>query len=213
MDNPKSSTKKILGIGILAAVTASLCCITPVLALIAGIGGIASAFSWLEPVRPFLIGITAFVIGLAWYQKLKPGTKQEIACECDEDKTSFWKTNTSLSIVTIIAALLIAFPYFAKIFYPDNQQTQVIAGNKDNIETVELKIKGMYCEGCGTHVNYEISKVKGVIECTTSYEKGISIVKYDKSQTNIESIIAAVNATGYKVVSYKVISYETQKPD
>ncbi|MDZ7646572.1 MAG: hypothetical protein U5K54_05000 [Cytophagales bacterium] len=46
-------------------------CITPVLALISGVGGIAATFSWLEPVRPYLIGITTLVLGFAWYQELE----------------------------------------------------------------------------------------------------------------------------------------------
>ena len=65
------SENKLIGAGLLTAITASLCCITPVLALIAGTSGIASTFSWIEPFRPYLIGLTILVLGFAWYQKLK----------------------------------------------------------------------------------------------------------------------------------------------
>jgi mercuric ion transport protein len=58
--------------GLLTAVAASLCCITPVLALLGGASGLASSFSWMEPFRPFLIGLTVLVFAFAWYQKLKP---------------------------------------------------------------------------------------------------------------------------------------------
>lgn len=60
-----------MGAGLISAIAASLCCITPVLALVAGSSGIAAGFSWLEPARPYLIGITILVLGFAWYQKLK----------------------------------------------------------------------------------------------------------------------------------------------
>ena len=63
--------KKLIGAGLLTAIAASLCCITPVLALVAGTSGLASTFSWLEPYRPYLIGLTILVLGFAWYQKLK----------------------------------------------------------------------------------------------------------------------------------------------
>lgn len=49
---------RLVGAGVLSAVAASLCCITPVLALISGASGVASTFSWMEPARPYLIGIT-----------------------------------------------------------------------------------------------------------------------------------------------------------
>ena len=69
---------RLVGAGVLSAVAASLCCITPVLALISGASGVASTFSWMEPARPYLIGITVLVLGFAWYQKLKPRTAKEI---------------------------------------------------------------------------------------------------------------------------------------
>ncbi|MEK7254190.1 MAG: heavy metal transporter, partial [Bacteroidota bacterium] len=49
----ENASEKWAGAGALAAVAASLCCITPVLALLAGTSGLASTFSWLEPARPW----------------------------------------------------------------------------------------------------------------------------------------------------------------
>ena len=63
--------KKLIGAGLLTAIAASLCCITPVLALVAGTSGLASTFSWLEPFRPYFVGLTILVLGFAWYQKTK----------------------------------------------------------------------------------------------------------------------------------------------
>ena len=87
------SENKLIGTGLLTAITASLCCITPVLALIAGTTGIASAFSWVEPFRASLIGLTVLVLGFAWYQKLKPRKEIDCACETDE-KPKFMQSKT-----------------------------------------------------------------------------------------------------------------------
>jgi mercuric ion transport protein len=56
--------------GIVLALTASLCCLTPVLALLSGVSGIAATFSFLEPARPCLVSTTVLALGFAWYQKL-----------------------------------------------------------------------------------------------------------------------------------------------
>jgi mercuric ion transport protein len=72
---------KLIEAGLFTAIAASLCCITPVLALIAGTSGLASTFSWLEPFRPYFIGSTILVLGFAWNQKLKP--KKQIDCNCN----------------------------------------------------------------------------------------------------------------------------------
>jgi mercuric ion transport protein len=86
------SDNKVVTVGILTAISASLCCITPVLALIAGTSGIASTFSWIEPFRPYFIGLTVLVLGFAWYQKLKP--KKQVDCECETDeKPSLFNQN------------------------------------------------------------------------------------------------------------------------
>jgi len=186
--------------GLLTAVAASLCCITPVLALLGGASGLASSFSWIEPFRPYLIGLTILVFAFAWYQKLKP--QKQVDCDCEADnKKSFWQSKSILGIVTVVAALLIAFPYYAKTFYPKPQEIKVVVVDKTNIQQAVFKIKGMTCESCTQHVNSEISKVTGIITFQTSYENANSIVKFDNSKTSVDSIAAAINSTGYKVVS------------
>ncbi len=186
--------------GIFAAIAASLCCIIPVLAFLGGASGLASSFSWIEPYRPYLISATVLIFAFAWYQKLKP--QKQVDCDCETDnKKSFWQTKTFLGIITIIAALLIAFPYYAKVFYPKPQQTKVIVVDKSNIQTVQFNISGMDCEGCTAHINSELSKVNGVIEANTSYNNANAIVKFDNSKISVDSIANAVNAIGYKVTS------------
>lgn len=191
--------------GLLTAVAASLCCITPVLAFLGGASGLASSFSWIEPYRPYLIGLTIAVFAFAWYQKLKP--QKQVDCDCEADnKKSFWQSKLFLALVTVIAALLIAFPYYAKVFYPKPQETKVIIVDKSNIATVQLNISGMDCEGCTTHINGELSKVNGVIEATTSYKNANAIVKFDNSKTSVDSLSSIVNSIGYKVISSSIIN-------
>lgn len=186
--------------GIFAAIASSLCCITPVLAFLGGASGLASSFSWIEPYRPYLISATVLIFGFAWYQKLKP--QQQVDCNCETDNIkSFWSTKKFLGIITIIAALLIAFPYYAKVFYPKPQQTKVIVVDKSNIQAAQFNISGMDCEGCTAPINNEILKLNGIIEANTSYKNANAIVKFDNSKVSVDSIANAVNAIGYKVTS------------
>ncbi len=200
----KTESEKGWVLGVVAAIAASLCCITPVLALLGGISGVASSFSWIEPYRPYLIGGTVLVFGFAWYQKLKPRKKEEIDCECETDeKPSFWQSKTFLSIITVFAAVMISFPYYAHIFYPKSPTAIVVIVEKGNIQQVELKISGMTCQSCSDHVNHALDGVPGVLEHNTSYEQGTSLVKYDASKSTKEKLVEAVNATGYTVTETK----------
>ena len=196
------SLARLMGAGVFTAIAASLCCITPVLALIAGSGSIASSFSWIAPARPYMIGLTIAVLGFAWYQKLKPQSTDDCGCAIDE-KPKFLHSKTFLLIVTIFAALMIAFPSYAKVFFPKNEKATIVV-EKSNIQTVELSIKGMSCEACEEEVNHEVNKLPGIIQSTVSYENRNAIIKFDVSKTTIKDITDAVNATGYKVINQSI---------
>lgn len=188
---------KLVITSLLTAITASLCCITPVLALIAGTSGVASTFSWIEPFRPYLIGLTILVLVFAWYQKLKP--EKEIDCECETDeKPKFIQSKTFLGIITVFAIIMLAFPYYSSIFYP-NIEKQVIVVDKSNIKITEYKIDGMTCASCEEHVNHEVNKLNGIINSNTSYKKGNAIIEFDKTKTNKREIEKAIISTGYKI--------------
>ena len=203
LNNLKTRTmkNKLIGAGLLTAITASLCCITPVLALIAGTSGIASTFSWIEPFRPYLIVLTILVLGFAWYKKLKP--QKEIDCGCDtEEKSKFLKSKTFLAIVTVFAIVMLAFPYYSEIFYP-NTEKQIVVVDKSDIKTIEFQISGMTCASCEEHVNHEVNKLNGIVNSKVSYENRNAIIEFDKTKTNETEIEKAINATGYKVTNKK----------
>ena len=167
--------KKIIGAGLLTAIAASLCCITPILALIAGASGLASTFSWLEPFRPYFIGLTVLVIGFAWYQKLRP--KKQMECNCEtEKKPKFIQSKMFLGILTAFAIIMLAFPYYAHIFYPKTEK-QVIAVDNANVQTVEFSISGMTCASCEEHVNHKVNKLTGIVSSKASYKNGNAIIE------------------------------------
>jgi mercuric ion transport protein len=202
------SKNKLIGAGLLTAITASLCCITPILALIAGTSGIASTFSWIEPFRPYLIGLTILVLGFAWYHKLKP--KNEIDCECETDNLTatkpgnpkFIQSKIFLGIVTVFAVIMLAFPYYSGVFYP-NTEKQIIVVDKLNIQSTEFKISGMTCASCEEHVNHEVNKLNGIVTSKVSYENGNAIIEFDSTKTNETDITKVINSTGYKVTNKK----------
>jgi len=191
------SNNKLIGASLLSAFAASLCCITPVLAFIAGTSGLATTFSWVEPLRPYLIGLTVVVLAFAWYQNLKPQIQPD--CECDPtEKKPFLQSRLFLGIVTCFTICMLAFPYYSHIFYPNSVNNTIIIDNQ-HVAKVEFAIDGMTCSGCEDHVNLEVRKVDGVFNSTTSYEDGNTIIEYDNSKTDIVEIENAIKTTGYTV--------------
>lgn len=200
------SSGTFTGAGVLTAIAASLCCITPVIALLAGSSSIAANFSWIEPARPYLIGLSVAVLALAWYLKLKPAKANDIDCNCETTKkASFLQSKTFLAIVTVFAILMMTFPLYAKVFYP-KPKVQAALAVIDNKQQVKFTIQGMTCEACEEHVNNELSKVNGVLAYKTSYATRSSLVTFDKLKVNEKTIEAAINKTGYKVKRYDFMS-------
>jgi copper chaperone CopZ len=200
-NNPK--TNSLLGLGLLTAITASLCCITPVLALLAGTSGFAATFSWMEPFRPYLIGITILVLGFAWYQQLKP--KKEINCDCETNKKpKFIHSKKFLGLITVFSIIMLAFPYYTDIFYPDNK-AKIEWNNIKDINNLTLQVKGMTCESCNLHVEHTLAQLPGYLNAKADYKTGSVHVEFDASKSSEKEVKDAINSTGYKIVETKSI--------
>ena len=194
------SSGTFTGAGVLTAIAASLCCITPVIALLAGSSSIAANFSWIEPARSYLIGLSIAVLAFAWYLKLKPTKTNDIDCNCETaKKPSFLQSRTFLAIITVFAALMMTFPLYAKMFYPKPKAETTAFAVVDNKQQIKFTIQGMTCEACEEHVNNELSKVNGVLAYNTSYVTRSSLVTFNKSKVDVKAIEAAIKKTGYKV--------------
>jgi mercuric ion transport protein len=200
------ATRAWLGAGLLAALAASLCCITPILAMVAGVGGVAATFSWLEPLRPFLIGTTLLVLTFAWYRKLKPRRQEEIACACESDPNpSFWQSRRFLGAVTVVALLLLAFPYYSGLFFSRNSGTAAAATTAVPAREATLHIQGMTCGGCEQSVNHALKGQAGVLGASASYATGTATVRFDAEKVGVEQLARRVEeATGYKVTSHQM---------
>ncbi|MBL7870991.1 MAG: mercuric transport protein MerTP [Cyclobacteriaceae bacterium] len=201
----KTESQKGWMLGIVTAVAASLCCITPVLALISGVGGIAATFSWLEPARPYLVGITIAALGFAWYQKLKPRNQADVECDCEEEegKTNFWQSKTFLGIITVFAVATLTFPAYSHVFYPKSDK-QVVIVKDTALKTVDFSIAGMTCTSCEEHVKHAVNELEGVLESSANYKEGTASVKFDDSKITVDKLTEAINATGYKVEKYEI---------
>lgn len=202
----------VIGTSLLSAIAASLCCITPIIALFAGSSSIAANFAWIEPARPYLIGLSVVALALAWYQNLKPIKTNDMDCNCDTPKKfSFLQSKTFLTLITIFSLLMMTFPLYARMFYKNPDSKPVLNGILASEKQANFKIKGMTCQSCEAEVNNELSKLPGVVAYTTSYVKGSSFVTYDPAKVNEAAIAKAINTTGYTVTGFDAVTPATGK--
>ncbi len=76
--------KSQIVLSVFTALSASMCCITPVLAIAAGTSGLASSFHWIEPLRPYFISASVLVLGFAWFRSFN--ARKEDDCDCETPK-------------------------------------------------------------------------------------------------------------------------------
>ncbi|GAA4492775.1 hypothetical protein GCM10023172_00440 [Hymenobacter ginsengisoli] len=204
MNTPASPSKPLLGAGLLTALAASLCCITPLLALVGGLGASASALSWLEHFRSYLVALTLGVLGFAWYQKLKPAPATD-DCGCAVDaKPSFTQTKLFLSIVTVLAVLLLAFPYYGARLYPASPTAAAVtaaSGVTPAWQLATYRIGGMTCEACAQHVEHAVQQLPGVQAVSVSYAQGTAHVRFNAHKTPSAQVEQAINGTGYQIIT------------
>lgn len=193
---------------IVTAILASLCCITPVLAVLGGLGGIAATFSFLEPLRPYFIGFTVIVLGFAFYNAYKPQKQIDIDCNCETEpgqKKSLINSKGFLWLVAVIALVLITFPYYSEAFFPVSQETVVLKEN--HIAKAKLEIEGMTCTSCEHSVDYALQSEDGVFRAESSYKTGTAYVEYDSTRVQPQQLKSAVEEhVGYKVVRIQTIN-------
>jgi mercuric ion transport protein len=95
---------------VFAAILASLCCIGPVMLALAGVSGVA-AFSMFDAYRPYLIGLTIVLIGLAFFFTYR---RREVTCADGTCRVETAGIGSKIGVwsATFIAVSAIAFPYY-----------------------------------------------------------------------------------------------------
>jgi copper chaperone len=66
------------------------------------------------------------------------------------------------------------------------------------METVELKVEGMDCQGCVKSVTRMLSGVPGVEKVDVSLEQGKAEVTYDPAKSGVAEFKRAVERAGFK---------------
>lgn len=66
------------------------------------------------------------------------------------------------------------------------------------METVELKIEGLHCDGCVKSVTRTLSGLAGVAKVDVSLAEGKAAVTYDPAKSGVAEFKRAVERAGFK---------------
>ncbi len=198
MDKSNTLQKATLGGSLLAAITASLCCIGPLIAVALGASGfVASAL--FEKWRPVFLGVTFVLLALAWYLTYR---KPKAACEpgsaCATKPVAKWN-KVVLWISTAFVLVTAAFPSLSPVLLRASQTNAPAAAVVDgNSAVLKVKIPSMDCAACALGIQSTLRKQPGVVTAQVSYDTKEAVVQYDTTKLSPEQIVATIDETGFK---------------
>jgi len=106
-----------LGIGALAAILASICCLGPLVLVAIGISGAwIGNLTVLEPYRPIFIGIALVALFFAYRRifRLTQACQPGEVCAVPHVKTTY---KIIFSVVAALVGIALAFPYILPLFF------------------------------------------------------------------------------------------------
>jgi copper chaperone CopZ len=197
MDKSKALQKATLGGSVLAAITASLCCIGPLVAVALGAGGfVASAV--FEKWRPVFLGVTFALLALAWYLTYR---KPRAACAegsaCASKPVTSWN-KVVLWFATGVVFLMAAFPSLSSAILRGAQSNAPAVVTNGNSAVLKVKIPSMDCAACAVSIQKKLRRQQGVVAAHVSYDTKEAVVQYDTAKLSPEKIFGAINETGFK---------------
>lgn len=154
--------KTTLSVGSIAtAIVVSLCCIGPAAAALIGAGSLG-VFSAFEKYRPYLMALTALLLGFAFYFAYR---KREVKCDdgsCKIESASKWN-KIGVWGATFLAAIAITFPYLGIA-------PSVLHAQRSNASSLDLNTEVSFFEaplvcnaapniGCGSKAKFILNNL------------------------------------------------------
>lgn len=199
MDQSKLQ-KATLGGSILAAITASLCCIGPLVAVALGASGFAASAVF-EKWRPLFLGVTFALLALAWYLTYrKPIAVCEEGSTCATKPVAKWN-KVVLWFATGFVLIAAAFPSLSSAILRATRSSAPVAVADGNTAVLKVEIPSMDCVACALNIQSVLKKQTGVTGAQVSYDTKEAVVQYDATKTSPEKIVAAIDETGFKAKS------------
>ncbi len=99
----------------------------------------------------------------------------------------------------IVTVLVVAGAFV--LFIQETQEKAPVI-DKANVVRKTVNMSGMTCEACEIAIE-KVSKDTGVVKVTASSPEQKAVVEFDKTQTDIHTIMKAIERKGFKPVSYE----------
>lgn len=185
---------KAKGLGILSALTASICCLGPLLLIVLGFGSLGLGALFGKYHWYFILAAVLF-LAFGWHGYFKEKKS------CESAHCQMQGKGMTRNILTIATLLVMTFAGLNVYTYAKGISKEGFS--KSGVQ-VSIPVKGMTCFTCEITVQSAVKKLPGVAEIKTSAKDGVALVSYDPEKSSLDQIVEAINKTGYKAEKAKL---------
>lgn len=178
-------------LGVLSALMASVCCVTPLLLVLLGlgslgIGAVLGRFHW------WFLLLAVGLLTYGWWMYVKErGRCRTAHCEMPRNKT----TRTVLTTASVIVATFVGLNLYT---YASQRTTANAPSTSTGLSNIVLPVEGMTCLTCELTIESTLQRLPGVASADASVVQRVVTVSYDPSRVTVEDLVVAINKTGYK---------------
>ncbi len=204
-----------IGGAVIAAITASLCCIGPLLFVVLGVGAFGAAAAF-DSARSYLLGAAVLLLAFGFYRTYFRGEEACAPGEACATKPVNRASRAGLWIASIAVLAFALSPYYAGTLAsrlnnksatdvqptaPAMQSSSApnAAAPTSGTATATLSVEGMTCASCETTINLALQKTPGVRSASASFDRSEVVVEYDPARVTPSQLAQSVNEkTAYR---------------
>ena len=181
-------------LGLLSAVTASVCCVGPVLLVLLGLGGLGAG-AFLGRYHWWFIVAAMTLLAVAWRRyRTEAGRCRAARCEMAGGR----RARTALLLASTVVAVFVGLNLSTYAGQTRQASATDAAARSGRIASVMIPVEGMTCVTCEWTVESSLKGLPGVRSVEANVRDAAAHVQYDPEQTTLEDVIAAINKTGYR---------------
>lgn len=182
---------KSMKIGVLSAITASICCIGPLILIALGLGSLDLG-AVINKYHGLFLSAGILLILFSWIRYFKEKKR------CTIKKCQMENKRVTLSILIISTTIVLFFVGLNLYTYADRPLAIDPTISVADTKTVSIPVEGMTCFTCEVSASSALKKIDGVVSVKASAKDGMVLINYDPDKTNVPRLIKVINNTGYK---------------
>ena len=184
---------KAVRLGILSALTASVCCLGPVLLVLAGLGSLGFG-ALIGRAHWWFIGAAIALLTYAWRSYLQEARRCKAAsCEMARGKT----TRTVLTLASVVVAVFVSLNLYTYAGQRRSARQDAAGPMSGQLASVAIPVEGMTCFTCEVTVESSLKRLPGVESVEAKVNDGMAYVRYEPTRVSLDALIGAINKTGY----------------